>query len=128
LGPCDFFLFVCIKERVKRTNFAKKKELLSVLSEFMSQIPPDMILRVFTDGSQNRMKVTAAGEMAVGGPCKPRARGPSSMLLDGECDRLTEHRRASEAGAQGGRDFRLRQRGQGSVPTGEQIWSRIIRR
>jgi hypothetical protein len=49
LAPCDFFLFGYMKEQLKGGSFAEEEELLSVLSELMSAIPPDMILRVFAD-------------------------------------------------------------------------------
>jgi hypothetical protein len=38
-----------IKEELKGRSFAEEEYLLSVLSELMSDIPPDMIMRVFTD-------------------------------------------------------------------------------
>jgi hypothetical protein len=49
LSPCDFFLFGCTKEQLKGRSFAEEEELLSVLSELMSEIPPGMIVRVFAD-------------------------------------------------------------------------------
>jgi hypothetical protein len=53
LSPCDFFFFGYMKKQLKGMSFVEEEELLSVLSEFMSEIPPDMILRVFTDWNQN---------------------------------------------------------------------------
>jgi hypothetical protein len=38
-----------MKEQLKRSNVAEEEELLSVLSDLMSEIPPDIILRVFVD-------------------------------------------------------------------------------
>jgi hypothetical protein len=38
-----------MKEQLKRRSFAEKEELLSVLSELISVIPLDLILRVFAD-------------------------------------------------------------------------------
>jgi hypothetical protein len=49
LAPCGFFLFGSLKEQLKGRIFAKEKEHLSVFSEPMSETPPDMILRLFTD-------------------------------------------------------------------------------
>jgi hypothetical protein len=49
LVPCDLFRFGYMKEQLKRRSFVEEEELLSVLSELMSQIAPDMILRVFDD-------------------------------------------------------------------------------
>jgi hypothetical protein len=46
----NFFSFGYMIEQLSGINFAEKKELLSVLSELMSQIPPDMGLRVFANG------------------------------------------------------------------------------
>jgi hypothetical protein len=39
-----------MKEQLKWTNFVEEKELLSVLSELMSEIPPDISLRVLLTG------------------------------------------------------------------------------
>jgi hypothetical protein len=50
LAPCDLFLFGYTKEQSKRRAFAEEEEFLSVLSELMSEIPPDMILRVLPIG------------------------------------------------------------------------------
>jgi hypothetical protein len=49
LIPCDFFLFGYMKEQLKITNFAEEEELISALSELVSEISPDMVLRVFAD-------------------------------------------------------------------------------
>jgi histone-lysine N-methyltransferase SETMAR len=49
LAPSDFFLFGYLKEQLKGRSFSEEEELLSALSELMSEIPPDMILRVFED-------------------------------------------------------------------------------
>jgi histone-lysine N-methyltransferase SETMAR len=49
LAPCDFFLVVYMKDELRGTTFAEEKELLAVLSERMSEILPDTILRVFAD-------------------------------------------------------------------------------
>jgi hypothetical protein len=49
MAPCDFFLFGYMKEQLKGRSFAGEEGLLSVLAELMSEIPPDMILRVFAD-------------------------------------------------------------------------------
>jgi hypothetical protein len=53
-----------MKEQLKGRGFAEKKELLSVLSELMSEAPPDMIVRVFADWNQ-RLRLC--------------------LLMDGEC-------------------------------------------
>jgi hypothetical protein len=50
LSLYDFFLFGSIKEQWKRRNFAEEEEFLSVLSEVMSEIPPDMISVSFPIG------------------------------------------------------------------------------
>jgi hypothetical protein len=50
--PVDFFLFCHTKEHLKGRSFAEEEELLSVLSELMSEIPPDISLRVFADGNR----------------------------------------------------------------------------
>jgi hypothetical protein len=47
LAPRDFFLFGSMKEQLKGRSLTEEEELLSVLSELMSEIPPDMIFRVF---------------------------------------------------------------------------------
>jgi hypothetical protein len=52
LAPCDFFLFGYMKEQLKGRGFAEEEELLSMLSEPMSEIPPNMILRVFANGDR----------------------------------------------------------------------------
>jgi hypothetical protein len=44
LAPCDFFLFGYMKEQLKGRSFAEEEELLSVLSELMSDIPRAMML------------------------------------------------------------------------------------
>jgi histone-lysine N-methyltransferase SETMAR len=49
LAPCDFFLLGHMKEQLKGRSFAEEEELSLVLSQCMSEIPPDMILRVFAD-------------------------------------------------------------------------------
>jgi hypothetical protein len=49
LAPCNSFLFRYMKEQLKGRSFAEEEQLLSVLSERMSEIPPDMILRLFAD-------------------------------------------------------------------------------
>jgi hypothetical protein len=49
LASCDFFLFRYMKEPLKGRSFAHEEELISVPCELMSEIPPDMILRVFAD-------------------------------------------------------------------------------
>jgi hypothetical protein len=51
-APYDIFLFSHMKEQVKGWSIAEEQELLSVLSEVMSEIPPDMILWVFGDWNQ----------------------------------------------------------------------------
>jgi hypothetical protein len=38
LAPCDFFLFGYMKEQVEGRSFSEKEELLSVLSDLMSEI------------------------------------------------------------------------------------------
>jgi hypothetical protein len=38
-----------MKEQPKGRGFGEEEELLSVLSEFINEIPPDMPLRVFAD-------------------------------------------------------------------------------
>jgi hypothetical protein len=38
-----------MKEKLNERHFAEEEEILSVLSELMSEIPPDVILRVFAD-------------------------------------------------------------------------------
>jgi hypothetical protein len=43
LAACGTFPFGGIKEQLKGRSFAEGEELLSVLSELMSEIPPDMI-------------------------------------------------------------------------------------
>jgi hypothetical protein len=48
LVPADFFLFHYVKEQLKERSFAEEEKRILVLSELMSEIPPDMILRVFT--------------------------------------------------------------------------------
>jgi hypothetical protein len=40
---------VDVLEALKRRTFAEEEELLSVLSELMSETPPDMILPVLAD-------------------------------------------------------------------------------
>jgi hypothetical protein len=49
LTPYEFFLFGYMKEQLKERNFAEEEELLSVLSEPISEIPSDLILRGFAD-------------------------------------------------------------------------------
>jgi hypothetical protein len=49
LALCDFLLFEYIKEQLKGRGFAEEEEFLWLPSELMSEIPPDMILRVFAD-------------------------------------------------------------------------------
>jgi hypothetical protein len=49
LAACDFFLFGYMKEQLKGRSFAEEEELLSVLSEPMSDIPRAMMLQVFAD-------------------------------------------------------------------------------
>jgi hypothetical protein len=49
LAPSNFFLFCYMKEQLKGRSFLEEEELLSVLSELMSEVPPDMILQVFVD-------------------------------------------------------------------------------
>jgi hypothetical protein len=38
-----------MKERLRERSFAEEEELASVLSELISEIPPDMTPRVFAD-------------------------------------------------------------------------------
>jgi hypothetical protein len=54
LVPCAFFLFGYMKEHLKEKSFAEEEELLSVLSELVSEIPPDMIVRVSADWDRQR--------------------------------------------------------------------------
>jgi hypothetical protein len=49
LAPCDFFLFGYVIEQLKRRRFVEEEKLLSVRSELMGRILPDMILRVFAN-------------------------------------------------------------------------------
>jgi hypothetical protein len=49
LALSDLFLFVYMNKQLKGRSFAEDGELLSMLSEQISEIPPDMILQVFTD-------------------------------------------------------------------------------
>jgi hypothetical protein len=49
LALCDFFLLGYMKEQLNRRNFGEKEEFLSVLSELMSEIQLDMIIRVSAD-------------------------------------------------------------------------------
>jgi hypothetical protein len=44
------FFFGYTTEQLKGRSFAEGKELLSVLSELMSEIPPDMILPTGIEG------------------------------------------------------------------------------
>jgi hypothetical protein len=48
LAPRDFSPFGRRKEQLKGKSFAEEENLLSVLSGFMNEIPPDVILSVFT--------------------------------------------------------------------------------
>jgi hypothetical protein len=48
-GAAWFLSFWFHEKRFEKKDFAKEEELCSVLSELMSEIPPDMILRVFAD-------------------------------------------------------------------------------
>jgi hypothetical protein len=54
LNSSDYFLFGYIKEQLKGRSFAEENELLSVFSELMSEIPPDMIFWVFADWHRRR--------------------------------------------------------------------------
>jgi hypothetical protein len=56
LAACDFFPFGYMKEQLKGRSFAEEEELLSVLSELMSEIPLDMILRVCADWNRGRLR------------------------------------------------------------------------
>jgi hypothetical protein len=49
LDPCGFFRFDYLKEQLKTRSYAEEEEVLSVLSELMSEIPPDMISRALFD-------------------------------------------------------------------------------
>jgi hypothetical protein len=53
LAPRDFFPFRYTKEQLKGRSFAQEEELLSGLAGLMSEIPPDVILRVFADWNQS---------------------------------------------------------------------------
>jgi hypothetical protein len=45
LALCNFLLFVYMKEQLKGRSFTEEEGLSLVISELMSEIPPDMILR-----------------------------------------------------------------------------------
>jgi histone-lysine N-methyltransferase SETMAR len=63
LAPCDFFLFGYVKEQLKGKSLVEEGELLSVPSAFLSEIPPDLILRVFADWNRRRrLCLRMAGE------------------------------------------------------------------
>jgi hypothetical protein len=49
LVPYDFFLFGYMKEQLKERSFVEEEAFLSVLSELMSGIPPNVIFRVLAD-------------------------------------------------------------------------------
>jgi hypothetical protein len=49
LAACNFFLFGYMKEQLKRMSSAEEEEFLSVLYEFMNEIPPDVVLQVFSN-------------------------------------------------------------------------------
>jgi hypothetical protein len=52
-----------MKEQLKGRSFAEEEELLSVLSAFMSEIPCDMVLRVFADWNRRlRLCLLMKGE------------------------------------------------------------------
>jgi hypothetical protein len=50
LVPCDFFLFVYMRKQLKGRGFAEEEELLLLLSELMSEIPPDIFCRSWPTG------------------------------------------------------------------------------
>lgn len=58
----NLFPFGYMKERLKDRNFAEEEELLSGLSKLMSEIPLDMILRVFA-GWNRRLRLCLLMEL-----------------------------------------------------------------
>jgi hypothetical protein len=63
LIACGFFLFGYMKGQLKGRRFLEKEELFLVLSEFMSEIPPDMIVRFVADWNRRLwLCILAEGE------------------------------------------------------------------
>jgi transposase len=47
LAPSDFFVFGHVKHRLQGTTFRSREELLEVISEIVTAIPPDILHGVF---------------------------------------------------------------------------------
>jgi hypothetical protein len=54
LVSCDFLLFGEEKEHLRGRNLEEEEELGSIPSELMSEIPSDMILRIFDHWRRRR--------------------------------------------------------------------------
>jgi hypothetical protein len=63
LARCNFSFSGYMKEQLKERSFADEEEVLPVPSGLISEIPPDMSLRVFADWNRRlRLCLVIEGE------------------------------------------------------------------
>jgi len=61
IAPSDFFLFGYIKDQLKNTEFETTDELIEAVQNILSEVPPELLSKVFENWAERLEEVIASG-------------------------------------------------------------------